>query len=144
MPSSPVLLHIPCLCLHAALYFSCHHHWFCLHILQLVPVPFSIVIPTSFNILMKCFSHLFYLFFYNQIHAVVFHASPTPFAPRGHVKSHAHNNKEMAFMYTEIAGKVLRRFRYYSQSYAGIIANALFQLLPVNCCEHCAQTTITH
>ena len=41
-------------CLHAAPYFSCHHHWFCLHILHLVPVLFSIVIPTSFNILMKC------------------------------------------------------------------------------------------
>ena len=41
--------------------FSCHHHWFCLHILHLVPVLFSIVIPTSFNILMKCFSHLSHL-----------------------------------------------------------------------------------
>ena len=48
---------IPCLCFHAAPYFSCHHHWFCLH---LVPVLFIIVIPTSFNILMKCF-HTFYI-----------------------------------------------------------------------------------
>ena len=44
---------IPCLCLHAAPYFSCHHHLFCLHILHLVPVRFTIVIPTSF-ILWNC------------------------------------------------------------------------------------------
>ena len=53
-----VAMPIPCLCLHAAFYFLCHNHWFCLHILHLVPVLFSIVIPTSFNILLKCFSHL--------------------------------------------------------------------------------------
>ena len=29
-------------------------------------------------------------------------ASPTPFSPQGHVKSHANNNGEMAFVYTEI------------------------------------------
>ena len=27
---------------------------------------------------------------------------PTPFAPRGHLKSHVHNNEEIAFVYTEI------------------------------------------
>ena len=42
-----VMIAIHCLCLHAAPYFSCHHHWFCLHILHFVPVLFSIVIPTS-------------------------------------------------------------------------------------------------
>ena len=34
-----------------------------------------------------------------QFHGCV---SPTPFSPRGHVKSHANNNEEMAFVYTEI------------------------------------------
>ena len=28
--------------------------------------------------------------------------NPTPFAPHSHVKSHAHKNEEMAFVYTEI------------------------------------------
>ena len=28
--------------------------------------------------------------------------SPTPFAPRCHVELHAHNNKEMAFVYIKI------------------------------------------
>ena len=28
--------------------------------------------------------------------------SPTPFAPRGHVKSYTHNNEEMAFVFTEM------------------------------------------
>ena len=48
--------------MHVMIYFSCHHHCgFCLHIhakvyiLHLVPVLFSIVIPTPFNILMKSF-----------------------------------------------------------------------------------------
>ena len=53
---------IPCLCLHTASYFLCHHHWFCLHILHLVPVLFNIVIPTSLNILMKCFRTCFTCF----------------------------------------------------------------------------------
>ena len=48
--------------------------------------------------IMKCFSHLFHLFF---IATSISRASPTPFAPRGHVKSHAHN-EEMAYLYTEM------------------------------------------
>ena len=50
---------ISCLCFHAAPYFSCHHHWFCLHILHVVPVLFSIVIPTSFNINVFHTSHVY-------------------------------------------------------------------------------------
>ena len=92
---------IPCLCLHSVPYFSCHRHWFCLHILHRVPVLFSIIIPTFFNILMKCFSHLFHLFFIASSISRA-RASPTAFAPRGHVKSHANNNEEMAFVYTEM------------------------------------------
>ena len=70
---------IPCLCLHAAPYFSCHHHWFCLHILYLVPVLFSIVIPTSLNILMKCFSHLFHMFSFVKDMQLYFTREPHPF-----------------------------------------------------------------
>ena len=48
-----------CLCLHAAPYFSCHHHCFCLH---LVPIyTFGIFIPTSFNSVMKNVLVLYYI-----------------------------------------------------------------------------------
>ena len=67
--------------------------------LHLVPVLFSIVIPTSFNILMKFFYTCFSL---QNTCSSISHASCTPFVPHCHVKSHTHNNKEMAFMYMKI------------------------------------------
>ena len=66
---------IPCLCLHAAPYFSCHHHCFCL---QAYTVFFGIVIPTSFNILMKCFFSCFTLpNIYSHARAPPFCCSPS-------------------------------------------------------------------
>ena len=65
---------------------------------------------------MKCFFTLVPLVFH--CHTSISLVNPTPFAPCGHMKSHAHNNEEMAFVHvcTETctctcAGKVLRRFR---------------------------------
>ena len=47
-------------------------------------------------------------------------ASPTPFAPRSHVKSHAHNNEEMAFVYRKmhVFLALLVQERFYKDSVA--------------------------
>ena len=69
MPSSPMLLHIYCLCFSN----SCT------------------VIPTSFNILMKMFLPLFHSFFVVYLlvkyNALCMCASPTPFAACGHMNA---------------------------------------------------------
>ena len=53
-------------CLSLAFAFMLHTGFACIYCIHLVPVLFSIVIPTSFNILMKCFSHLFFIDRYMQ------------------------------------------------------------------------------
>ena len=77
-------------------YFSCHHHWFaCIYcILFLYFLALSSLHPLR-NVFHTCFS-------LPNTCSTISRASLTPFAPRGHVKSHAHNNEEMVFLYTEI------------------------------------------
>ena len=58
---------IPCLCLHAAPYFSCHHH--CIYCILFLY--FLFLALSSIKILMKYFSHLYIYICDSTVHTVM-------------------------------------------------------------------------
>ena len=63
--------------------------------LHLVPMHYGTVIPTPTPL-------MFYWFVLPNACNSLTHMSPTPFAPRSHMKLHMHYNEEMAFVYTDM------------------------------------------